>query len=205
MDEITKKDVKDYYSYDDCVEFLTHLVNICYQDKETQYVGEPSMVESYEFVRKLSKKLSDAKLEKVELGLLNDGISRNELMFVEHLVEHTDLGFVQENMDDPVFGSAIRVCYGGQENKPETEKSIATQNDIDFKELKRLKDKTIISSFYIDDMCLHINIPSRIVYLIWDKEWFDTHAEDIDGSNCFADADVKNLAFSFRAMKLYNN
>ena len=205
MDEITKKDVKDYYSYNDCVEFLTHLVNICYQDKETQYVGEPSMVESYQFVRKLSKKLSDAKLEKVELDLLNDGISRNELMFVEHLVEHADLGFVQENMDDPVFGSAIRVCYDGQENKPETEKSIATQNDIDFKELKRLNEKTIISSFFIDDLCLHINIPPRIVYLIWDKAWFDTHAQDIDGPNCFADADIKNLAFSFRAMKLYND
>ena len=205
MDEITKKDVKDYYSYNDCVEFLTHLVNICYQDKETQYVGEPSMVESYKFVRSLSKKLSDAKREKVELDLLNDGISRNELMFVEHLVEHADLGFVQENMDDPILGSAIRVCYNGQENKPETEKSIATQNDIDFKELKRLKDKTIISSFYIDDMCLHINIPPRIVYLIWDKAWFDTHAEDVDYDNCFKDADVKNLAFSFRAMKLYND
>ena len=205
MDEITKKDVKDYYSYDDCVEFLTHLVNICYQDKETQYVGEPSMVESYKFVRSLSKKLSDAKREKVELDLLNDGISRNELMFVEHLVEHADLGFVQKDMDDPILGSAIRVCYDGQENKPETEKSIAAQNDIDFKELKRLKDKTIISSFFIDDLCLHINIPSRIVYLIWDKEWFDTHAEDIDYDNCFKDADVKNLAFSFRAMKLYND
>ena len=205
MDEITKKDVKDYYSYDDCVEFLTHLVNICYQDKETQYVGEPSMVESYKFVRSLSKKLSDAKREKVELDLLNDGISRNELMFVEHLVEHADLGFVQKDMDDPILGSAIRVCYDGQENKPETEKSIAAQNDIDFKELKRLKDKTIISSFYIGDLCLYINIPSRIVYLIWDKEWFDTHAEDIDYDNCFKDADVKNLAFSFRAMKLYND
>jgi len=205
MDEITKKDVKDYYSYDDCVEFLTHLVNICYQDKETQYVGEPSMVESYKFVRSLSKKLSDAKREKVELDLLNDGISRNELMFVEHLVEHADLGFVQKDMDDPILGSAIRVCYDGQENKPETEKSIAAQNDIDFKELKRLKDKTIISSFYIGDLCLYINIPSRIVYLIWDKEWFDTHAADIDYDNCFKDADVKNLAFSFRAMKLYND
>ena len=194
MNEITKKDVKDYYSYDDCVEFLTHLVNEC-----------PDVDDCYLFARSLHKKLSDAKLEKVELDLLNDGISRNELMFVEHLVEHTDSGFVQEDMDDPVFGSAIRVCYDGQENKPETEKSIATQNDIDFKELKRLKDKTIISSFYVDDLCLHINIPPRIVYLIWDKEWFDTHAQDIDYDNCFKDADVKNLAFSFRAMKLYND